>query len=123
MAYKHINGAMFKVEDAAAEQPRCDAFEISPTGPLLGGRMAQLTGAAGEIENAILAKTQLNERDLEQLENYARGGRRPLRFAPQNYGVATGKDDLGDYLALKFELDSGSYATTLLREITKTEIS
>ena len=123
MAYKHINGAMFKVEDAAAEQPRCDAFEISPTGPLLGGRMAQLTDAAGEIENAIIAKTQLNERDLEQLENYARGGRRPLRFQPQNWSVASGKDELGNYLELKFDLDSGSYATTLLREITKTDIA
>lgn len=123
MAYKHINGAMFKVEDAAVEQPRCDAFEISPTGPLLGGRMAQLTGEAGEIENAILAKTQLNDRDLEQLGNYARGGRRPLRFQPQNYAVSSGKDDLGDYLELKFDLDSGSYATTLLREITKTDIA
>ena len=123
MAYKHANGAMFKVDDAAIEQPRCDAFEISPTGPLLGGRMAQLTGEAGEIENAILAKTQLNDRDLEQLENYARGGRRPLRFAPQNWSVAKGKDELGNYLELKFALDSGSYATTLLREITKTEIA
>ena len=122
MAYKHINGAMFKVEDAAVEQSRCDAFEISPTGPLVGGRMAKLTGPAGEIENAILEKPQLNERDLEQLENYARGGRRPLRFAPRNWNVSAGSDDLGDYLELKFELDSGSYATTLLREITKSDI-
>jgi tRNA pseudouridine13 synthase len=123
MAYKHANGAMFKVEDAAVEQPRCDAFEISPTGPLLGGRMAQLNGPAGEIENAILAKSPLNDRDLEQLENYARGGRRPLRFQPQNWSVSSGKDELGNYLELKFALDSGCYATTVLREITKTEIA
>jgi tRNA pseudouridine13 synthase len=122
MAYKHINGAMFKVEDTAVEQPRCEAFEISPTGPLPGGRMAALTGPAGEIENRILAKTQLNERDLEQLENYVRGGRRPLRFHPRNWAVSSGTDDLGQYLELKFELDSGSYATTLLREISKNDI-
>lgn len=85
--------------------------------------MAQLSDAAGEIENAILAKAQLNERDLEQLENYARGGRRPLRFQPRNWAVAAGADDLGDYLELKFELDAGSYATTLLREIAKTDVS
>ena len=122
MAYKHINGTMFKVEDAAVEQPRCEAFEISPTGPLPGGRMAALTGPAGEIENRILAQTQLNERDLEQLENYVRGGRRPLRFGPRNWAVSSGTDDLGKYLELKFELDSGSYATTLLREIAKNDI-
>ena len=113
---------MFKVEDAALEQPRCEAFEISPTGPLLGGRMAALTGPAGEIENRILAKTQLEKRDLEQLGNYVRGGRRPLRFQPRNWAVSSGTDDLGQYLELKFELDSGSYATTLLREISKNDI-
>ena len=122
MAYKHINGAMFKVEDAAAEQPRCEAFEISPTGPLVGGRMAALTGQAGDIENKIIAKAGLETRDLEQLENYVRGGRRPLRFGPRNWAVAAGDDGLGQYLELKFELDSGSYATALLREIAKKDI-
>jgi tRNA pseudouridine13 synthase len=122
MAYKHITGAMFKVETAADEQPRCEAFEISPTGPLIGERMAAITGPAGEIENRILAKTRLNERDLEQLGNYVRGGRRPLRFGPRNWAVSSGTDDLGQYLELRFELDAGSYATTLLREITKNDI-
>jgi tRNA pseudouridine13 synthase len=122
MVYKHINGAMFKVEDAAVEQPRCEAFEISPTGPLIGGRMAALTGSAGEIENQILAKTQLEKKDLEQLGNYVQGGRRPLRFQPRNWAVSSGTDYLGQYLELKFELDSGSYATTLLREISKKDI-
>jgi tRNA pseudouridine13 synthase len=121
MAYKHISGAMFKVEDEALEQPRCEAFEISPTGPLIGGRMAGLTGPAGEIENRILSKAQLEKKDLEQLGNYVRGGRRPLRFGPRNCAVSSGTDDLGQYLELKFELDSGSYATTLLREISKND--
>ena len=34
LAWRHANGAVFRVEDAALEQPRCDAFEISPSGPL-----------------------------------------------------------------------------------------
>ena len=54
MAYKHINGACFRVEDAAVEQSRCDSFEISPTGPMLGHRTTMLTGPAGDIENAVL---------------------------------------------------------------------
>jgi len=123
MAYKHITGAMFIVADAAVEQPRCEAFEISPTGPLLGPRMPELTGPAGDMETKILAKTQLNERDLEQLGNFVPGGRRPLRFQPRNWAVSTGTDNLGQYLQLKFDLDPGSYATTLLREISKNEIS
>ncbi len=123
MAYKHENGACFRVEDAVIEQPRCDRFEISPTGPLFGFRMTELTGPAGEIENPVLVQTQLQERDFRQMgQHNSRGGRRPLRFQPRNCSVAAGSDDLGEYLELKFELDSGCYATTLLREITKTEI-
>jgi len=120
MAYKHCNGACFKVEDAAVEQPRCDALEISPTGPLLGARMTCLTGPAGEIENPILERAGLQERDLQQMDSYGgRGGRRPLRFIPYQPQIALGANHLGPYLQLQFELDSGCYATTLIREITK----
>jgi tRNA(Glu) U13 pseudouridine synthase TruD len=49
----------------------------------------------------------------------ARGGRRPLRFQPQNAGLRDGMDELGPYLELRFELDAGCYATTLISEITK----
>jgi len=49
----------------------------------------------------------------------ARGGRRPLRFQPRNTGLTAGQDDLGPYLELRFELDAGCYATTLISEITK----
>lgn len=39
LAWLHANGAVFRVENAAAEQPRADAFEISATGPIFGYRM------------------------------------------------------------------------------------
>ena len=124
MAIKHDNGACFKVENAAAEQPRCSAFQISPTGPLYAERMTVLTGAAGEIENSILRQTDLNEDDFKRLKKLGcRGGRRPLRFQPKNISLDCGKDNRGDYLRFAFELDSGCYATTLLREITKTDLA
>jgi len=120
MAYKHVNGACFRVEQPEVEQPRCDSFEISPTGPLLGERLTRLIGPAGEIEDPILNGENLSDLDMRQMKHFgARGGRRPLRFQPRNTGVATGEDDLGPYLELAFELDSGCYATTLLAEITK----
>ncbi len=120
MACKHVNGACFRVEQPEVEQPRCDSFEISPTGPLLGGRLTRLTGAAGEIENPILEGENLSDLDMRQMKHFgARGGRRPLRFQPRDTGVVTGEDDLGSYLELAFELDSGCYATTLLAELTK----
>lgn len=121
MAYKHVNGACFQVEDPAVEQPRCDSFEISPTGPLLGQRTARLAGPAGEIENPILEAEGLGEEQFRQMKRLgARGGRRPFRVQPKNANVTTGEDDLGPYLELHFELPPGSYATTLIAEITKT---
>ncbi len=119
-AYKHANGACFQVQDADLEQPRCDRFEISPTGPLIGLRTTRLTGPAGEIENAILQQAKLQETDLRRMKRFGgRGGRRPLRFQPRNHHVAAESDDLGQYLKLQFELDPGCYATTVIAEITK----
>ena len=123
MAYKHDNGACFRVDDPAAEQPRCDRFEISPTGPLLGQRTTRLEGPAGQIEDPILEAEGLGEDQFRQMKKLgARGGRRPLRFQPREAAVATGTDDLGPYLELRFVLDSGCYATTLITEITKNPI-
>jgi tRNA pseudouridine13 synthase len=120
MAYLHANGACFRVEQPEVEQPRCDRFEISPTGPLLGGRTTKLTGPAGEIENPILDAENLNDQDFRQMKHLgARGGRRPLRFQPRNASVTSGQDELGPHLEFRFELDAGCYATTLLAEITK----
>jgi tRNA pseudouridine13 synthase len=120
MAYKHVNGACFRVEQPEVEQPRCDGFEISPTGPLLGERLTRLTGAAGEIENPILDGENLSDMDMRQMKHFgSRGGRRPLRFQPRSIAVAPGEDNLGPYLELAFELDSGCYATALLAELTK----
>jgi tRNA pseudouridine13 synthase len=120
MAYLHANGACFRVEQPEVEQPRCDRFEISPTGPLLGGRTTRLAGPAGEIENPVLDGERLTENDFRQMKHLgARGGRRPLRFQPRNATMNSGTDDLGPYLEFRFELDAGCYATALLAEITK----
>ena len=55
LAEKHENGAVFRVESAAAEQARCDAFEISPTGPLVGYRMTLPEGEPLKMETEIFA--------------------------------------------------------------------
>jgi tRNA pseudouridine13 synthase len=120
MAYLHRNGACFYVNEPAVEQPRCDSFEISPTGPLWGGRTTKLTGPAGEIENPILDGEDLNDDDFRRMKQLgSRGGRRPLRFQPRDATVTSGKDDWGPYLEFRFELDSGCYATALIAEIVK----
>ena len=124
LAYQHPGGACFNVSDTQRQQPRCDNFEISPTGPLLGLRMPHPSGPAGDLENQILAQAALNAKDLQQMKFYKiKGARRPLRFKPQNVKLRTGHDNLGSYLQLKFELDPGCYATTLIREIIKNPTS
>lgn len=105
MAYKHDNGACFRVEDAAVEQPRCDRFEISPTGPLVGVRMTELTDEAADFENPLIDALGLSDEDLRWLKHYGgRGGRRPLRFQPKNVQITAGHDLYGDFLQLEFEL-------------------
>jgi tRNA pseudouridine13 synthase len=123
MAYLHVNGACFRVEDPQVEQPRCTAFEISPTGPIFGRRMTELTGPAGEIENPLLDEARQVTGGFKRLpRELAKGERRPLRFRPRSPEIASGRDDLGDWLELRFDLPSGCYATVVVREITKAHV-
>ena len=80
-AWKHDNGACFLVEDAAAEQPRAEAFEISPTGPLLGYRMSTPDRRAAQIEQEVLAQFQLTPEQFRlEGKHKVKGARRSLRI-------------------------------------------
>jgi tRNA pseudouridine13 synthase len=120
VAWKHKNGACFLVEDAAVEQPRCDAFEISPSGPLFGRRMKEAKGAPGRLEAEVLAasglkKDEIRVKDGKRLD----GARRPLRVPVTDAGIGEGTDPRGPYLELTFTLPPGAYATNVAREICK----
>ncbi|MFZ2949016.1 MAG: tRNA pseudouridine(13) synthase TruD [Desulfuromonadaceae bacterium] len=117
LAIKHINGACFLVEDAAAEQGRADIFEISASGPMFGCRMKCPEGAAGELEGEILARAGV-ELPLFDLPGGLRmeGERRPLRVPVGDLSWSSA----GDAVTVEFALPKGSYATSLIREITKT---
>jgi tRNA pseudouridine13 synthase len=129
LAYKHENGACFTVDDAAAEQPRADAWEISPTGPLVGYRMSLPGGRQLEIEQAALAAVELKPEDFRKAGKYkVKGARRPLRVSPAVAGAGDGPavrteggvDEHGSYITVAFALPPGSYATVFLRELMKT---
>lgn len=120
LAYKHDNGACFRVESVATEQPRCDAFEISPTGPLVGYRMTLPEGEPLAIEQRIFSAAGLTPGDFKQAgRERAKGARRPLRVKPTDVELASGVDEHGGYITVAFTLPAGSFATVLLRELMK----
>ncbi len=124
IAWKHVNGACFRVEDAAVEQPRCDAFEISPTGPLFGPRMTDAGGETGLLEAAILATTGLTKDQIRATDGSKLAGeRRALRVPLHDASVEPGEDPAGRFLKLSFSLPSGCFATTVTRELCKTEVA
>lgn len=117
LAQLHRNGAVFLVKDPAAERPRVEQFEISPTGPLFGKRMTPPTEQPLVIEDEVLQRCGLEAAAFETGGLRATGGRRALRFQPTECGVEMGADGRGVYLELRFVLPKGSYATVLLREL------
>ena len=122
LAYKHDNGACFHVEVAAAEQARCAAFEVSPTGPLVGYRMSEPGGEELEIERAEMAAVSLTPDVFRQSGKVrVKGARRPLRVRPTDVDLAGGVDEFGPHVTVAFTLPAGAFATVLLRELMKTD--
>jgi tRNA pseudouridine13 synthase len=122
LAWVHRNGAVFAVENPTVEQPRADAFEISPSGPLFGPRMTEPAGVAQAMEAAVLAEAE-GSRELFGNQFYrVHGGRRPLRFRIEDAKISLGADRRGTYLELTFLLPRGSYATCVLRELFREEV-
>jgi tRNA pseudouridine13 synthase len=120
LAYKHENGACFRVESAVTEQPRCDAFEISPTGPLLGYRMTLPEGKPLETESAVFAAAGLEMSNFKVAGRHRiKGARRPLRVKPVDAELSAGVDEHGPYITVAFTLPAGSFATVLLGELMK----
>lgn len=116
-AMKHDNGACFPVEDAAVEQPRVEAFEISPTGPLFGSRAPWASGEPGAVERAVVAEFGTTPESLRQAAALCgfRGERRSLRVPMRDLDWS-----LNDgVLTISFTLPPGAYATSVLRELMK----
>lgn len=117
LAWKHLNGACFLVEDVEKETARAEAFEISASGPMFGSRMTQPAGVVLSMEQRILEEEGVSCEEFDLGSGLRmEGERRPLR-------VPLGDSSCmleGDSLQLEFSLPKGSYATSVLREVTKT---
>jgi len=122
LAEKTDTGGVFYVEDADAEQPRADAFAISPTGVLVGYRVSLARARPGDIERQAIAAAGVSCDDFRRVGTLkVKGTRRALRFALADPDIRPGRDGHGEHLLLSYTAPSGCYATVLLREIMKTE--
>jgi tRNA pseudouridine13 synthase len=117
LAFLHGRGAVFAVPNASAEQQRCRAFEISPSGPMFGHKMIAPDGLQAKIEADVLAASGISPADFAGPEGMRiLGERRPLRVPLNDASV----DSAGEgAIAVLFSLPAGSYATVAVREITK----
>ena len=116
LAWIHEKGLVFLVEDAAAEQPRAERFEISPSGPVFGWKMAAPSGIPADVEAAVLAHAHLALRDFRMTVTVKnKGVRRPLRVPLTEISVEPAEDGF----TVGFALPKGSFATVALREIIK----
>lgn len=117
IAYKHVNGACFRVTDAAVEQARCDSFEISPTAPLFGTKVMLAEGATGAEEQKSLSDCGISLPNWQLDRGITMPGeRRPIRVPLFDYSLEIPSSGS---LTLQFSLPKGSYATSVLREIIK----
>ena len=122
LARKTDSGGVFAVEDAEVEQPRAEAFEISPTAPVVGYRSQLAQGDMGRIERDVLAEWQISREDFRNIGPLkSKGTRRALRFRIGQPAMSAGSDDDGKFLELTFTAPPGSYATIALDEIMKAD--
>lgn len=113
-ARKHDTGGTFEVLDGAAETPRARDLAISATLPLYGSKVRPSRAQAGLDEAALMTRLGLR---WEQFRG-RRGDRRITRLARLDAVVEAEPDAI----VLDFTLPKGCYATTLVREVTKTAV-
>ncbi|MBU0552529.1 tRNA pseudouridine(13) synthase TruD [Myxococcota bacterium] len=111
---KRETGGLFTCEDAIADQARLDAGEIDLAGPMPGPKMRPAEGEAAAREAAILATLGLDQpARLDALRRFTDGTRRAARVSVEELSFRREGDDLW----VAFALPKGSYATTLLGEL------
>ncbi|MCS7193865.1 MAG: tRNA pseudouridine(13) synthase TruD [Meiothermus sp.] len=111
VAKKHDTGGEFWVEDAGAENPRAQRFEISATGALFGRKYREARGAARALEDQVLEKYGLTRQHFAR----RRGDRRPIRLPLTEWDV----EAVPEGVWVSFFLPKGAYATAVLREVMK----
>jgi len=109
---RHDSGGEFVAQEIDDNlEWRTAALEVSPTGPILGKKMAWPGGGVLDLELELIARFGLNQASV--LATKAPGARRFLRIPTGPISVSIE----GATASLAFQLPPGSYATVLLAEL------
>jgi tRNA pseudouridine13 synthase len=108
--------SVFVVDDPAAEVHRLHSGDISLTGPMFGPKTRQPAGEAAAHEARCVEALGLAADALEFVARRGEGTRRDLCVALGDTGVEV---DGPSRLVVTFTLPSGSYATQVVRELTR----
>jgi tRNA pseudouridine13 synthase len=111
------SGSVFVIEDPEKERARLLAGDIHLTGPILGPKMKAPQATAAQLEDRAVRELSLEEPELQRLGRAAAGTRRDLLARPTGVSVR----GEGGELFLEFFLPAGSYATEVIRELTRGE--
>lgn len=116
---KRPHGGMFVAEDVAREQERFDAGETVHAGPMFGKKTFAAQGEAARREGQVLEQAGLSPERFAAFGKLLLGTRRPnLVFLDELEA-----HESPEGVRLAFTLPAGSYATVLLRELMKTDLS
>lgn len=106
-------GGIFYSTEPQNEQPRLDAFEISPMGPIFGFKMFKAKEEALRREEEVLELYGIKTEDFRVLK--AEGSRRRARIKAEDLHIETAEGDP----VFCFTLPSGSYASVFMDEFMK----
>ncbi len=110
---KRETGGLFDCTEPETDQPRFDAGEIDPTGPMPGPKMRPTAHDAAVRESAALSACGLDDQTLATLRRFASGTRRVARMVPEDLELTPDGTDL----VVRFTLRKGAFATTVLAEL------
>ena len=117
--FHHKTGKTRRVGAPEAEALALERFHVSAAGPLIGRKLVEARGEAGKLERSVLDSLGVGAPGvLDGLERLRlHGSRRPYRVQVKEVSLKPVKEGL----RLGFMLPPGSYASEVLRELTKNE--
>jgi len=111
-------GGMFVAEDLEREQERFDRREVVSAGPIFGRKTFAAAGKAATREEATLQDAGLTVAAFHGFGKLVQGTRRHNLIYLDDLAGAVEEEGV----RLHFTLPAGSYATILVRELTKSEL-